>query len=397
MNGYKMMKDNWTFFAAMAFVFLLTGCGGGSSSSGNQPPVSSNSSTPTSLPRECVLQPAITVATDAPQITLNGDWVIDIPLGGTYIDAGAIAKDQNGNDLTPLINTTGLDKINTNQQADYFIRYDVKDAAGRIAASKHRIVRVFTNTPKKYSLRPFDSTSAPMGFLEHLPVYIGSEPHKQYPLLIVAHGWEHFVQQSPVNNRLLTLQYGANIYRVFDENRWPDSRPFIVLEPQRCLDIGDNEWHQVDQLIEWALAAYPVDPQRIYMTGMSAGGYFTYRYPLLYPNRLAAIAPMSAGGPVENPTAITQFCKAMTQIPIWAFHGDADTTVPVNHTLYTIDILKQQCLTSPTPKVTIVSNGDHVIANKIWDDSYIGKGDSKYDRQSESIYDWFLRYTLDKN
>lgn len=59
--------------------------------------------------------------------------------------------------------------------------------------------------------------------------------------------------------------------------------------------------------------------------------------------------------------------------------------------------LKQQCLTNPTPKVTIVTGGDHVIANNIWDDSYIGRGDAKYDRQNESIYDWFLRFTLDKN
>src|SRR6188508_2303422 len=128
------------------------------------------------------------------------------------------------------------------------------------------------------------------------------------------------------------------------------------------------------------IGSLPCGPPTDLYDRHECGRIFTYRYPLLYPHRLAAIAPMSAGGPVENPTAITQFCKAMKQIPIWAFHGSGDNTVPVEHTHYTIDILKQQCLTSPTPKVTIVTGGDHVIANKIWDDSYIGRGDAKYDR-----------------
>lgn len=373
---------------------LITACGGSTSNSSHS---SRASSSQAPLPRECVLHSTPSIDPLAPQITLLGDRIINLPMGSQYIDAGAIAVDQDGHDVSANITTTGLENINTQIEADYFIRYEVTDSENRAAQPRHRIVRVFSEKPIKYSLRPFDSTTAPMGFLEHLPTYIGSEPNEQYPLLIVAHGWEHFVQQSPSSNRLSTLLYGANIYRVFNENLWPDSRPFIVLEPQRCLNVGDTEWHQVDQLIDWALSTYPIDPHRIYMTGMSAGGYFTYRFPVLYPNRLAAIAPMSAGGPVSTPEQIAQFCTAMEHMPLWAFHGDADTTVPVNHTLYTIDILKNQCPHAPTPPplLTIVNNGNHVISNRIWDDSYLGKGDPQYDIQTESIYDWMLRYSLE--
>lgn len=376
---------------------LLSACGGDSPR--NTSSSSASSSSVNIIPPECELRAKPVIDPQAPQITLNGDRVLNVPLGETYIDAGAMAEDNESNDLTAAITITGLDNINTNVQSDYFIRYDVVDAGGRAAQSQHRIVRVFSDSPIKYSLRPFDSTTAPMGFLEHLPTYIGSNPEEQYPLLIVAHGWEHFVQQSPRNNRLSTLLYGANIYRVFDENLWPDSRPFIVLEPQRCVDVGDTEWHQVDQLIEWALATYPIDSNRIYMTGMSAGGYFTYRFPVLYPDRLAAIAPMSAGGPVSTPEQIIQFCAAMKEMPTWAFHGDADTTVPIDHTFYTFGVLKEECESPPTPspKLTIVTNGDHVISNRIWDDSYIGQGNPNYHIQTESIYDWFLRYSLDDN
>ena len=394
-----MLKNIFLRCCTSALIFSLLSCGGGSSNPTSSPSISNSSSVTAALPPECVLRQTTAKNPEAPEITLIGERILNIPLGSTYLDAGATAKDRDGIDLTATIVATGLDKLDTSITGDYFIRYQVKDGAGRPAIAAHRILRVFDSNPKKYSLRTFGSTTAPMGFLEHLPTYIGSEPQMQYPLLIVAHGWEHFVQQSPENNRLLTLTYGANIYRVFDGNFWPDSRPFIVLEPQRCLDIGDNEWHQVDQLIDWALATYPIDPKRIYMTGMSAGGYFTYRFPVIHPNRLAAIAPMSAGGPVESPNAISLFCKAMEKMPIWAFHGDNDKTVPVTDTLFTIDTLNKQCPTppSPKPKLTLISGGDHVIANRIWDDSYVGRGNPNYDIQTESIYDWLLKFKLEDN
>ncbi|MES2826291.1 MAG: immunoglobulin-like domain-containing protein [Pseudomonadota bacterium] len=380
------------------FSMLLAACGGGSSSTTNSTASSINHSVPATanvIP-ECELKPKIIIDPQAPQITLNGERIINLPLGSTYVDARAFAKDANNNDLTAEIQVTGLNKVDPVLAGDYLIRYDVSDSENKKAQSVHRIVRVFSDRPKKYSLRPFNSTSAPMGFLEHLPTYIAEDPDARYPLLLVAHGWEHFVQQSPANDRLLTLTYGANIYRVFDENLWPDSRPFIVLEPQRCLEVGDIEWQQVDQLIDWALATYPIDSSRIYLTGMSAGGYFTYRFPVLFPNRLAAIAPMSAGGPVSASYEIASFCKAMEHMPIWAFHGDTDRTVPLDHTTYTLNILNNECPTppSPTPLLTVVPNGDHVISNRIWDDSFIGQGDAKYTVQNESLYDWFLRYSL---
>ncbi len=378
-------------------ILLLAACGGGSGSPATSPSSSfTSNSVVDTVVHECELRPKTVIDPQAPQITLSGERIINVPLGSTYMDAGAFAKDANNNDLTADIQVAGLNKVNPNLEDDYLIRYDVSDSGNRKAQSVHRIVRVFSDRPKKYSLRPFNSTSAPMGFLEHLPTYITQAPNARYPLLLVAHGWEHFVQQSPVYDRLSTLVMGANIYRVFDENLWPDSRPFIVLEPQRCVDVGDIEWQQVDQLIDWALATYPIDSSRIYLTGMSAGGYFTYRFPVLFPNRLAAIVPMSAGAPVSTENDIASFCKAMEKMPIWAFHGDADQTVPLNNTINTINILTTKCPTppSPAPLLTIIPNGDHVIANRIWDDSFIGQGDPRYTLQNESIYDWLLQYSL---
>lgn len=359
-----------------------------------------NSATPLpepKVPPECVYQKAKIIDPQAPTIALLGDLVVTVPLGANYLDAGATASDSRGVDLSATIKVTGLDKIDTSKIADYLIRYEATDEENHAAKARTRIVRVNNDNKPKYSLRAFGELNSPMGYLEHLPSYIGADPKERYPLIIFAHGWGHYIQQASPSQPLNALLEGANIYRVFEEGHWPDTRPFIVLEPQRCdgEQVGDIEWLQVDQFIDWALEAYPIDPERIYMMGLSAGGYFTYRYPVLFPNRLAAIAPMSAGGPVETDAARTAFCKAMEQMPIWAFHGDADRTVPVDHTLYTFEILNQRCpkAPSPTPLLTIVTRGNHVIIDRIDNDSYIGQGDPKYNIQDQSLYDWFLRYT----
>lgn len=387
---------------SISFAFIvLTSCGGSSGGGEESPaPVDHVVQTPV-RPAECIISNRPVINPKAPRLTLQGPSVIHVPIGGTYIDEGASATDDEDGDLTNSIVTTGADKVNTAKTADYLIRYNATDKDGHAAKELHRVVRVHSDgTLVKYSMRPFNSTSAPAGFLEHLPTFYGDDPKQLYPLIIYAHGWEHFVEQSPESDRLSTLLKGANIYKVFDDGLWPNSRPFIALEPQRCLsdNIGDGEWALVDQFIDWAIATYPVDTNRIYMTGLSAGGYFTYRYPVLYPNRLAAIVPMSAGGPVSNAEQVDSFCKAMATMPIWAFHGDNDATVPLLDSTYTFEVLRYKCpkVATPAPLLTIIPGGSHVIANEIWNDSIIGSQRSDSNTYSISIYDWFLQYSLNK-
>lgn len=394
------------FLAISAVTLTLISCGGGSSSGNGNSDLSSvsNSSLSTVITPplvqnpECKVNNRVVIDANAPQLTLKGTHVTHIAIGGLYTDEGALANDNEDGDLTSNIMLDGISKLNTTVAGDYLLRYNVADKDGHSAKELHRIVRVHNDGDfTKYSLRPFNKTSAPAGYLEHLPTFYGDDPTQLYPLIIYAHGWGHFVQQSPQMNRLSTLLEGANIYKVFDDGLWPDSRPFIALEPQRCNNIGDNEWELVDQFIDWAIATYRVDPNKIYMTGLSAGGYFTYRYPVLYPHRVAAIVPMSAGAAVGNDAEIDAFCKAMEHMPVWAFHGDADDTVPLSSSGYTFYILRKDCAPSPSPAplFTIIPNGDHVIANEVWNDTLIGQGRADSDIASISIYDWFLQYTLD--
>lgn len=73
----------------------------------------------------------------------------------------------------------------------------------------------------------------------------------------------------------------------------------------------------LDQLID----RYPVDTDRIYLTGLSMGGYGTWYTAMAAPKRFAAIAPVCGGGMPWNAEVL--------KMPVWAFHGVIDTSVSV--------------------------------------------------------------------
>jgi predicted peptidase len=69
----------------------------------------------------------------------------------------------------------------------------------------------------------------------------------------------------------------------------------------------------------------PVDPTRFYVTGISMGGFATWDLLGRLPEKIAAAAPICGGGDV---TLVHRY----KDVPIWAFHGEADPTVPVTAT-----------------------------------------------------------------
>ena len=73
----------------------------------------------------------------------------------------------------------------------------------------------------------------------------------------------------------------------------------------------------LDQLMDF----YPIDPERVYLTGLSMGGYGTWYTAMAAPERFAAIAPVCGGGMAWN--------AGVLKMPVWAFHGVEDTDVSV--------------------------------------------------------------------
>jgi predicted peptidase len=79
---------------------------------------------------------------------------------------------------------------------------------------------------------------------------------------------------------------------------------------------------------------YPIDPDRVYITGISMGGFATWEALIRYPQNFAAAIPVCGGGDVS-------FADRIKHIPVWAFHGAEDPVVPVNCSRSMIENLEQ--------------------------------------------------------
>jgi predicted peptidase len=99
--------------------------------------------------------------------------------------------------------------------------------------------------------------------------------------------------------------------------------PFVVLSPQ-CPEDGwwsdEPRIEMLDALLDHIVNRYRIDLDRIYVTGLSMGGYGTWRLAAEYPDRFAAIAPICGGGDPRDAARISQ-------LPIWVFHGAKDNVV----------------------------------------------------------------------
>jgi len=114
--------------------------------------------------------------------------------------------------------------------------------------------------------------------------------------------------------------------------------PCFLIAPQlsRALVQQDptfpwwNIRERVIGLLTNLMARYPIDPDRLYVTGASLGGIGTWSFADTYPDLFAAAVPMAGLLPSEYYGAPSEYVKAITRLPIWVFHGAKDLTIPVN-------------------------------------------------------------------
>lgn len=127
--------------------------------------------------------------------------------------------------------------------------------------------------------------------------------------------------------------------------------PAIVVSPQCPTDSWWND--RVDALIallDEVEARYNVDPDRIYVTGLSMGGYGTWALLSAQPDRFAAAIPICGGG-------MTAMARRVASLPIWIFHGDADVVVPVEESERMAAALER--FGSETAKLTLYPGVNH--------------------------------------
>lgn len=115
--------------------------------------------------------------------------------------------------------------------------------------------------------------------------------------------------------------------------------PFILVSPQCPLGVERySNWllhiDSIYALLDELIAQYRVDKMRVYVTGLSMGGYGTWEIAKRYPRKFAAIAPICGGGSVEQ-------LERLNDVPVWAFHGAKDEVVPVDESKVMVKALRE--------------------------------------------------------
>jgi predicted peptidase len=101
--------------------------------------------------------------------------------------------------------------------------------------------------------------------------------------------------------------------------------PFFIVSPQ-CSEASWWPWEveRLGVLLAHVTAQHAIDRSRIYLTGLSMGGYGTWHLAVRYPELFAAIVPICGGG-----ETLPRLAGRLARLPIWAFHGDTDDIVPL--------------------------------------------------------------------
>ncbi|HWQ71177.1 MAG TPA: alpha-amylase family glycosyl hydrolase [Desulfitobacteriaceae bacterium] len=211
-------------------------------------------------------------------------------------------------------------------------------------------------TAKSFS-REFPAKTS-INYLLYLPDGY-QDKEKSWPLILFLHG-------SGERGTDLEIVKRNGIPKIVEEVK---DFPFITISPQ-CPE--DSSWGEQIEILMMLLAEieekYQVNPQKLYLTGLSLGGYGTLQLAAQYPKRFAAIAPVCGGGDPK-------WAPLLKDIPIWAFHGAKDDIVPVEQSQKMVRAIKKL---GGNIRLTVYPDAGH----DSWVNAY----------NDPRLYEWFLEF-----
>jgi len=208
--------------------------------------------------------------------------------------------------------------------------------------------------------------SAVVNYLLFLPKGYKANAEERWPMILFLHG---------------AGERGTDIWKVAvhgppkNVSTHPDF-PFIVVSPQ-CSE--DQIWSRevLLKLLDEITAKYAVDTNRIYLTGLSMGGYGTWDLGLSYPDRFAAIVPICGGGQTISVLLPGRDQgPALKTLGVWAFHGGKDPVVPLEESQRMVDALKKAG--AQDVKLTVYPEAGH----DSWTETY----------NNPELYQWLLKH-----
>jgi predicted peptidase len=194
-----------------------------------------------------------------------------------------------------------------------------------------------------------------LNYLVFLPEgYDASE--KKWPLILFLHG------AGESGNDIQKVK-AAGLPKLLEMKT---DMPFVVVSPQS--DRGGWNADALNRLLDEVIAKYKIDVDRVYLTGLSMGGFGTWDLATTHPERFAAIAPICGGGTPAR-------ADRLKGVPVWAFHGAKDDVVPIARTEAMINAMNKAGL---DPKFTIYPEAKH----DSWTETY----------NNPELYKWFLEH-----
>jgi predicted peptidase len=203
-----------------------------------------------------------------------------------------------------------------------------------------------------------------LNYLVQLPPAYADHPHEKLPLLIFLHGSGECGADPNELNKV------AKLGPMKDLPNLPQFH-FVVVAPQCPSEVEWWQYDALDAMLDDVLAKYDVDPDRVYLTGLSMGGCGVWEWAVRRPERFAAIAPVSG-----EPNTDLADILAKAKLPIWAFHGAKDKEVWSHEDEKMIALITK-------------AGGDAKLT--LYPD--VGHGDWSRTYGNPELYEWFLKHT----
>jgi predicted peptidase len=203
------------------------------------------------------------------------------------------------------------------------------------------------------------TAASPYGYQLFLPKSYAAPSTEKFPLIIFLHG------SGEGGTDLAKVKAHGPPKLVDTDPRFP----FVVVSPQapegEAWDIA-----KLDSLLAVIQKNYRVDQSRIYLTGLSLGGFGTWDWAIARPGVFAAIAPICGRSDVTK-------ASALKSTPIWAFHGDNDDVVDMAGSFDMVSAVRKA---GGSPRLTIYPDTGH----DSWTRTYA----------DPALYFWFLQHRL---
>ncbi len=196
-------------------------------------------------------------------------------------------------------------------------------------------------------------------YLLYLPKDYGQNKEQKWPVILFLHG-----AGERGDNLELVKKHGPP--KLIEQGK---EFPFIVVSPQCPIRMWWTEMlDPLVALLDDIQSRYAVDPNRVYLTGLSMGGFGTWALGCRYPERFAAIAPICGGGDWF-------LAERLKNVPAWAFHGGKDPVVPLRESTDMVEALKRA---GGDVQLTVYPEAQH----DSWTETY----------NNPKLYEWFLSH-----